>query len=162
MNPSRLLPDLQCSLLAEDVRQEVHGGFVLVGVLGFIRVPQVPVTAHKLCVFNRWTSGLGQFTETVRFMAPDQTTVLRTGHTRFVLQAAAHHATNLTVLGQLQFPVAGIYHVEILVDEVMKIRYPLPVVVVPPGPPRSASGGQPTSDQKSSESPADPDRPDAS
>jgi hypothetical protein len=160
MNPSRLLPDLQCSILAEDVRQEVHGSFVLVGVLGFIRVPQVPVTAYKLCVFNRWTSGLGQFTETVRFMAPDQTTVLRTGQTRFALQDAAHHATNLTVWGQLQFPVAGIYHVEVLVDEVMKIRYPLPVVVASPGPPRPATGSQPANEPRSSDSPADPKKPD--
>jgi hypothetical protein len=141
MNLSRLLPDLQCSIMAEDVRQEVQGSFVLVGVLGFIRVPQVPVTAYKLCVFNRWTSGLGQFTETVRFLAPDQSTVLRTGQTRFALQDATHHATNLTVLGQLQFPAAGVYHVEVLVDEVMKIRYPLPVVVVPPTPPRTTSSG---------------------
>jgi hypothetical protein len=157
MNPSRLLPDLQCSIMAEDVRQEVQGSFVLVGVLGFIRVPQVPVTAYKLCVFNRWTSGLGQFTETVRFLAPDQSTVLRTGQTRFALQDAMHHATNLTVLGQLQFPVAGVYHVEVLVDEVMKIRYPLPVVVVPPTPPRTTSSG-PSPESNESKSPPGPDR----
>jgi hypothetical protein len=156
MNPSRLLPDLQCSIMAEDVRQEVQGSFVLVGVLGFIRVPQVPVTAYKLCIFNRWTSGLGQFTETVRFMAPDQTTVLRTGQTRFALQDATHHATNLTVLGQLQFPAAGVYQVEILVDEVMKIRYPLPVVVVPPTPPRSAPGTATAPESNEPKPPAGP------
>jgi hypothetical protein len=157
MNPSRLLPDLQCSIMAEDVRQEVQGSFVLVGVLGFIRVPQVPVTAYKLCVFNRWTSGLGQFTETVRFLAPDQSTVLRTGQTRFALQDATHHATNLTVLGQLQFPVAGVYHVEVMVDEVMKIRYPLPVVVVPATPPRTTSGA-PSPDSNEPKSPPEPQR----
>ena len=132
MNPSRILPDLQSSLICEEVRQEINGNFILVGVLGFVRVPQVPITAHKLCVFNRWTSGLGQFTEVVRLVAPDQTTVLRTGQTRFGLQDAAHHATNLTLLGQVQFPAAGVYYIEVLVDEVMKIRYPFPVVLVPP------------------------------
>jgi hypothetical protein len=132
MNPSRILPDLQCSIICEDVRQEINGNFILVGVLGFVRVPQLPVTAHKLCIFNRWTSGLGQFTEIVRLIAPDQTTVLRSGQTRFALQDAAHHATNLTLLGQLQFPAAGVYHVEVLVDDVMKIRYPFPVVLAPP------------------------------
>lgn len=152
MNPSRILPDLQCSIIAEDVRQEVQGSFGLVGVLGFIRVAQVPVTAYKLCVFNRWTSGLGQFTETIRFVAPDQSTVLRTGQTRFVLQDATHHATNLTVLGQLQFPVAGVYFVEVLVDEVMKLRYPFPVVVVPPQQPRTATGSE------SASGPGDPPR----
>jgi hypothetical protein len=141
MNPSRILPDLQCSLVCEEVRQEINGNFILVGVLGFVRVPQVPITAHKLCVFNRWSSGLGQFTEVVRFVAPDQTSVLRAGQTKFALQDAAHHATNLTLLGQLQFPVAGVYHVEVLVDDVMKIRYPFPVVLVPPP---QKPGGQPT------------------
>jgi hypothetical protein len=39
------------------------------------------------------------------------------------------------VFGNLEFPAAGVYHVEVLVDEVMKLRYPVPVVVVqqPPG-----------------------------
>ena len=37
----------------------------------YIRVPQLPVTAQKLCVYTRWTSGLGQFVEATRFLAPD-------------------------------------------------------------------------------------------
>src|SRR2546422_11675952 len=77
MNATRILPDLQCSLLCEDVRPEANSNFILVGVIGLVRVPQVPVTAFKLCVFNRWTAGLGEFTESVRLIAPDQTTILR-------------------------------------------------------------------------------------
>ena len=136
MNATRILPDLQCSLLCEDVRPEANGNFILVGVIGWVRVPQVPVTAFKLCVFNRWTAGLGQFTENVRLIAPDQTTVLRRGQVKFALQDASHHATNVTVLPQVEFPGAGTYYLEVLVDDVMKIRVPLPVVVVPP--PQSA------------------------
>jgi len=132
MNATRILPDLQCSLLCEDVRPEANGNFILVGVIGVVRVPQVPVTAFKLCVFNRWTAGLGQFTESVRLVAPDQTTVLRKGQVRFALKDAAHHATNVTVFPQVEFPGAGVYYVEVLVDEVMKIRFPLPVAVVQP------------------------------
>ena len=79
MQPSRILPDLQCSLLCEDIRQEASGNFILLGVINFVRVPQLPVTAFKICVFNRWTAGVGQFTESVRLLAPDQTTVLRKG-----------------------------------------------------------------------------------
>ena len=136
MNPSRILPDLQCSLLCEDIRQEVNGNFILVGILGAIRVPKVPVTALKLCVFNRWTSGFGQFVETVRLTGPDQTTVLRKGQVRFELRDADHHATNVTVLPQVEFATPGIYYMEVLVDDVMKLRFPLPVMVVtPPQPP---------------------------
>ena len=48
MQPARILPDLQCSLLCEEVRQEANGNFFLVGIMDVVRVPQVPVTAFKL------------------------------------------------------------------------------------------------------------------
>jgi hypothetical protein len=132
MQATRILPDLQCSLLCEEIRQEVTGNFFLVGVINFIRVPQLPVVALKLSVFNRWTAGLGQFTETVRFVAPDQTTLLRKGEVKFALQDAALHATNVTVFAQVEFKTPGTYYIEVLVDDVMKLRYPVPVIVAPP------------------------------
>jgi hypothetical protein len=135
MTPSRILPDLQCSLICEDIRQEINGNFILVGILNYINVPQLPVTALKLCFFNRWTAGFGQFNETVRLIAPDQSTVLRKSDLKFALQDVNLHATNVTVLGQVKFEAAGAYHVEVLVDEVMKLRFPLVVNIVqqPPG-----------------------------
>src|SRR5579862_2638648 len=144
MQPSRILPDLQCSLLCEEIRQEVTGNFFLIGVVNFIRVPQVPVVALKLSLFNRWTAGVGQFTETVRLIAPDQTTVLRKGEVKFVLQDAALHATNVTVFAQVEFKTAGTYYVEVLVDDVMKLRYPVPVLVAPPQTPGQAPSPPPT------------------
>ena len=141
MNPTRILPDLQCSLLCEEVRQEVTGNFFLIGVLNFIRVPQVPVVAFKLTLFNRWTAGIGQFTETARLIAPDQTTVLRKGEVKFTLQDAAMHATNVTLFEQVEFKTAGTYYVEVLVDEVMKLRYPVPLLLAPPN--QQQQGGTP-------------------
>lgn len=132
MQATRILPDLQCSLMCEEVRQESNGNFFLIGVINFIRVPQLPVMAFKLSVFTRWTAGVGQFVETSRFIAPDQTTVLRKGEVKFVLQDANLHATNVTVFSQVEFKVAGTYYVEVLVDDVMKLRYPVPVVLTPP------------------------------
>jgi hypothetical protein len=146
MQATRILPDLQCSLLCEEIRQEVTGSFFLIGVINLIRVPQLPVVALKLSVFNRWTAGLGQFTETIRLMAPDQMTVLRKGDVKFVLQDANFHATNVTVFPQVEFKTAGTYFVEVLVDDVMKLRYPVPLVVTPPPapnpppPPAEATG----------------------
>ncbi len=132
MQATRILPDLQCSLLCEEIRQEITGNFFLIGVINFIRVPQLPVVALKLSVFNRWTAGVGQFTESVRFISPDQTTVLRKGEVKFGLQDAALHATNVTVFSQVEFKMPGTYYVEVLVDDVMKLRYPVPLVVAPP------------------------------
>jgi hypothetical protein len=132
MNPTRILPDLQASLLCEEVRQESNGNFFMIGVINLIRVPQLPVTAARLCVFNRWAAGIGQFTETVRVIAPDQTTVLRKAEMKFELRDAAFQSTNVMVFGQLEFKIAGTYFIEVLVDDVMKIRYPVPVMVAPP------------------------------
>lgn len=142
MQPTRILPDLQCSLLCEEIRQEVTGNFILIGVINFIRVPQVPVVALKLSLFNRWTAGVGQFTESVRLIAPDQMTVLRKGEVKFALQDAALHATNVTLFGQVELKAAGTYYVEVLVDDVMKLRYPVPVVVQPPPTPHPGQPGQ--------------------
>ncbi|HXI71337.1 MAG TPA: hypothetical protein VNN22_13355 [Verrucomicrobiae bacterium] len=132
MQATRILPDLQASLLCEEVRQESNGNFFLIGVINLVRVPQLPVVAARLCVFNRWTAGIGQFTETVRLIAPDQTTVLRKAEMKFELRDAALHSTNVMVFGQLEFKTAGTYFIEVLVDDVMKIRYPVPVIVAPP------------------------------
>ena len=70
MNVTRILPDLQSALLCEDVRQEANGNFILLGIAAFLRVPQVPITANRLCVFTRWCAGVGNFTETVRVIGP--------------------------------------------------------------------------------------------
>jgi hypothetical protein len=134
MLASRILPDLQCSLLCEEVRQEANGNFFLIGVVNYLRVPQVPVTAFKLMLFNRWTAGVGTFTESVRFIAPDQTTVMRKSEQKFELKDASAHSTNITVYGQVEFKVAGTYFIEVLVDDVMKLRYPVPLLLVPQNP----------------------------
>ena len=139
MTPNRILPDLQCSLLCDDVRQEVSGNLIILGVIGLIRVPGVPIAAPKLCVINRWTAGVGQFTEQVRVISPDGTTVLRKSSAKLALPDPSQNVTNVSVFGNMEFPVAGVYYVEVLVDDVMKLRYPVPLVVVPqPGQPPAA------------------------
>jgi hypothetical protein len=132
MNPTRILPDLQASLLCEEVRQEANGNFFLVGVINFIRVQQLPIVAGRLCVFNRWTAGIGQFNESIRIIAPDQTTVQRKGEMKFELRDPSLHITNVMVFAQVEFKIAGTYFIEVLVDDVMKLRYPIPVIVTPP------------------------------
>ncbi|MGA2800808.1 MAG: hypothetical protein ABSE97_00315 [Verrucomicrobiota bacterium] len=132
MQATRILPDLQSSLLCEEVRQEANGNFFIIGIINFLRVPQLPAVAGRLCIFNRWTAGIGQFTENIRIIAPDQTTVLRKGEMKFELRDPALSTTGVLVFGQVEFKVAGTYYIEVLVDDVMKLRYPVPVVLVPP------------------------------
>lgn len=130
--------------MCEEVRQEISGNFILLGIIAYVRVPQLPITALKLCVFNRWTAGLGQFNETVRLVAPDES-VMRQSQVRFTLQDATHNATNVTLFTQVEFKTAGTYFIEVLVDDVMKLRFPLPVIHVqtPPGQQQRGAGTPP-------------------
>ena len=132
MTPTRILPDLQCSLMCEEVRQEANGNFFLLGVIDIVRVPQLPITAFKLSLFTRWTSGLGNFTECVRLLAPDQTTVLRKSEVKFQMRDPNLTATTVTMFGNVEFAAPGPHYIEVLVDDVMKVRYPINIVVVPP------------------------------
>ncbi|HEX9047008.1 MAG TPA: hypothetical protein VF988_08265 [Verrucomicrobiae bacterium] len=132
MQATRILPDLQCALMCEEVRQEVNGNLFLIGVVHLLRVPQVPITAGRICIFNRWTAGIGQFTESVRLIAPDQTTVVSKGESKFELKDPSMSATTVMFFGNVEFKTAGTYYVEVNVDQVMKMRFPIPVVVVPP------------------------------
>ncbi len=129
--------------MCEEIRREANGNFFIIGIIDYIRVPQVPVTAFKLSIFNRWTAGVGQFTESVRMIAPDQTTVIRKSEIKFELKDAASHSTNVTVFGQVEFKTPGAYFVEVLVDDVMKLRYPVPLLIVPPATQQAAPGVEP-------------------
>ena len=67
------------------------------------------------------------------------TTVLRKSAAKLVLPDPSQNVTNVSVFGNIEFPAGGLYFVEVLVDDVMKLRYPVPVVVVPqPGQPAAA------------------------
>lgn len=138
MEASRILPDLQSSILCEEVRQEVTGNLFLIGVIDAIRVPQLPVVAFRLMVFNRWTAGVGQFNETVRLLAPDQSVIVKTD-ARFAMRDPYINHTSVSVLQQVEFKAPGVHFIEVLVDNVLKVRYPIHIIVVPmPGQPQAA------------------------
>jgi hypothetical protein len=42
------------------------------------------------------------------------------------------NATTVTLFGNVEFAAAGAYFIEVLVDDVMKVRYPINLVVVTP------------------------------
>ena len=131
MTDVRILPDLQCSLMCEDVRQEANGNIFLIGVLNQIVVPQVPVAANKLACFNRWTAGVGEFNEVVKLLAPDQSTVVRENTLEFKMENPGVVRTNVHMFQGVEFTEAGVHYVEVTVDDVLKLRYPLPLVVMP-------------------------------
>jgi hypothetical protein len=133
----RMIPDLQASFVCEDVRVEAGGAHTIVGVVNFIGAPTLPIQIMKLCVWTRWSSGIGQFEQETRLIAPDEETVLASATTEFQLGNEERHTTNVNIFAGLQFQEAGAYHVEILLDGELKLHYPMRVLILQP-PPSSA------------------------
>jgi len=74
-----MIPDLQSSLICDDVRQERNGKFMLIGLFDAIHAERLPVAFAKMCLVTRWCSGEGTFTQRSRIVHPDQKTVLAAG-----------------------------------------------------------------------------------
>jgi len=125
-----ILPDLQACLLCEDVRQEASGQHTLVGILGVIPAPMVPIGFFKLCLWTRWCGGTGVFTQQSSILTPEDDSPIATSEVQFELPTLETHATNVHVFGGLQFHNHGVYTVEIKIDGELSFRVPLPVIEV--------------------------------
>ncbi len=122
-----VLPNCQASVLCEDIRREITGMQTLVGVINGVRTPQLPVGFMKLCMWTRWCNGIGRFKQTAKLLDPAEK-VLGEASLEFELKEMDVMATNVNLFGGVQFAQYGNYHVEILLDDQLIIRFPLPVV----------------------------------
>jgi hypothetical protein len=135
-----MIPDLQTSVLCDDVRQERNGKFMLIGIFDGVAAPQMPLVFPRLCLVNRWCCGLGTFTQRSRLVAPDGTSVVCEGQP-IALQMNDELQINTTVemFVNIQFRVAGVHWVEVMLDQQLRLRYPLHVKQAAP-PPSPAAG----------------------
>ncbi|MDI6775543.1 MAG: hypothetical protein QME60_09195 [Verrucomicrobiota bacterium] len=130
-----MLPDLQSSLLCDDVRQERNGKFILIGLFDVLAVPGFPLVLHKLCVVNRWVCGVGEFRQRSRIVKPDGQTALVEGQDIPVkLPDNEAIATSVEFFLNLRFDAEGTYWIEIVLEGDLKLRYPLKAVRLPPPP----------------------------
>lgn len=135
MTQNPMSPDLQSAILCDDVRQERNGKFMLIGLFDAIMIPQLPVRYPRLFMVTRWCSGEGEFVQNSRILKPDQSTSLVTGQKIPVrLPSPEATATNVEVFLNVEFQEEGTHWVEILLDNDLKIRYPLRVNIVKPQP----------------------------
>lgn len=128
-NFERMIPDLQASFACEDVRVEASGAHTIVGIINFIGAPTLPIQIIKLCVWTRWSSGVGQFEQLTRLVGPDEETVIAEAKTEFHLGNEDSHTTNVNIFGGIQFTEPGAHHIEIYLDEELKLRFPLRVIL---------------------------------
>ena len=142
-----MMPDLQSSILCDDVRQERNGKFMLIGLFDAIAAQNLPVRYPRLFMVNRWCSGQGEFEQQTRILKPDLSTHLVEGKIIPVrLPSPEATATNVEVFVNVSFEEIGTHWVEILLNGDLKVRYPLRVSKV-----------SPNSSQMSGDAPARPE-----
>jgi len=130
LTSDEIIPDLQACVLCEDVRQEASGQQTLVGIIGMIPAPVMPIGFFKLCLWSRWCGGVGEFVQQSLILTPDDDEPIAQSEVRFTLPSLEAHATNVHVFGGIQFQKHGLYTVEVKVDNELRLRFPLPVVPV--------------------------------
>ena len=121
-----MIPDLQSSLLCDDVRQERNGKFILIGLFDALGVPGFPLVFQRLCVVNRWCCGEGNFKQRSRILSPEDNKILVEGQDVSVhLPDGEATATSIEFFMNVKFEKEGTYWVEIMLDGDIKLRYPL-------------------------------------
>ncbi len=71
-----MLPDLQSTLLCDDVRQERTGKFILIGLFDSLGSPTFPFRHPRMFLVTRWCSGEGQFEQHTKVLRPDMSTIV--------------------------------------------------------------------------------------
>ena len=125
-----ILPDLQAAVLCEDVRAEVSGQQTLIGIIGALPTPTLPIAFFKLCLWTRWCGGDGSFCQRAMIFDPEEDEPLATASIDFTLNNMNTHATNVHFFGGVQFQRYGIYSIEVHLDDELQLRVPLPIIQV--------------------------------
>lgn len=128
-----MIPDIQFSLLCDEVRQEINGHFQFLGVFGDgVRVKQFPVRFMRLFVVNRWSSGQGEFRQKTVIMAPDGHTPAITGkEIPIKLADGGKTHTSIEAFMNAEFKEPGTYWVEVSLDDQLRARYPFTILPAP-------------------------------
>jgi hypothetical protein len=119
-------PNLQFSVVCDDVRREDNGKFMLIGLFEAINAAEFPAKHHTLFVANRWCKGEGSFTQKIRIVnTRDKTIVFQTEDQSFRLQDIDTHHTIISRFNNLLFPNPGKYWMEIFLNNELMLNYPI-------------------------------------
>jgi len=123
-------PDLQFSVLCDDVRREDNGKLMLIGLFEVIGGHEYPLLYPGMAIVNRWCNGLGDFKQRVRLVDSDNLVLVETADSPLQLSDLRASVTAVSLLRNILFPKPGRYSVEILLDGDLKQRFALAAVLM--------------------------------
>jgi len=133
-------PDLVYSVLCDEVRQEINGKFIFIGVFQNLWAQQFPAVHHRMCIANSWYNGIGEFEARSAIIAPDKKTkVVESVPVKIKLTEENRGSIVVNFFQNVRFPEPGLYWVEITLNDMLVTRYPFRVDKprpMPPPPPK--------------------------
>jgi hypothetical protein len=132
-----MTPDLQFSVLCDDVRREDNGKLILIGLFERVGGTSYPMTYPALHVVNRWGNGQGDYQQRVRIVSVENITIVETQDSPVQLPDTMSNVTAVSLFRNIVLPKPGKYWVEVLLNGDLKQRYPLVAMEFRPqtGPP---------------------------
>ena len=122
----KIKPNLQFSVMCDDVRREENGKFMLIGLFEAINSKKFPATHPSMFVINRWCKGEGTFTQKIRLVsARDNAVIFQTDDQVFELTDIYKHHTLISKFNNISFKGPGKYWLEVLLDKELVLNYPI-------------------------------------
>lgn len=132
MDEATIQPDLVYTVLCDDARREDNGKWILIGLFERINAQTFPAQHGTFFIVNKWASGVGHFTERTQIVAPNDEVLARGPTSEFDLASMDASYTVTGCYRNVVFPEAGRYAIEVLLDDDLKIRYPLIIAEIAP------------------------------
>lgn len=130
---TRISPTLLFSVLCDDVRREDNGKFILLGLFETIGSKVFPAAHPVVYVMNCWSSGLGSFKQRTRVLDIQGKVLVQDEETPFKLDSLKAKHRVIARFNNILLQAPGEYSVEVLLDNDLKVRYPLIVEQITSG-----------------------------
>jgi hypothetical protein len=120
-----IAPSLLYSIMCDDVRREDNGKFILIGLFEAIGTKVFPIIHPTFFVVNCWCSGLGNFKQRTRILTKEGVVLVEDTETAFSLNNLKSKYKVIARFSNLKFEKPDEYAVEIMLNNDLKVRYPL-------------------------------------
>lgn len=117
MATTKIKPQLNYTLLCDDVRQELGGKFSLMGLFEAIYANTFPAVHPRFAIVNEWSGGKGEFHVKIRLLDTDKKKVVSESETAITLFSESQRHRDISIRFNTTFPEAGTYWIETLVDD---------------------------------------------
>lgn len=119
-------PELQFSVICDDIRREDNGKFILIGLFEVIACRSFPAIHPRFFIANRWCKWEGRFKEKTRIVNADsKEMVVESPEIEVALSDFSCHHTVFSQFDNVRFEKPGKYFVEILINQELFRYYPI-------------------------------------